>query len=61
MILTFQGHPEMSEELARALMEANSMSTEGLTEEERMGLVDGTKVGHDGVEIWRRVLEWVGE
>jgi glucosinolate gamma-glutamyl hydrolase len=60
-ILTFQGHPEMSVELARALMESESLYTRGLSEMEKRKLVDGAEGVHDGVAVWRRVLEWVGE
>ncbi|KAH8777070.1 class I glutamine amidotransferase-like protein [Hyaloscypha sp. PMI_1271] len=60
-ILTFQGHPEMSVELARALIESESVYTKGLSEMEKRKLLDGAEGMHDGVAVWRRVLEWVGE
>jgi len=60
-ILTFQGHPEMSVELARALIESESVYTKGLSEMEKRKLRDGAEGVHDGVAVWRRVLEWVGE
>jgi hypothetical protein len=51
----------MSVELARALMESESLYTRGLSEMEKRKLVDGAEGVHDGVAVWRRVLEWVGE
>jgi GMP synthase-like glutamine amidotransferase len=60
-ILTFQGHPEMSEKMARLLVQGESMYTEGLGEGEVKSLVERAGEEHDGVEVWRRVLEWVGE
>jgi glucosinolate gamma-glutamyl hydrolase len=60
-ILTFQGHPEMSAELARALMESESLYTKGLSKVEKRMLVEGVSAEHDGIAVWRQVLEWVGE
>jgi GMP synthase-like glutamine amidotransferase len=60
-ILTFQGHPEMSVELSKRLMESESLYTKGLSEEELETLREGAVGVHDGLAIWRRVLEWVRE
>jgi hypothetical protein len=51
----------MSVELARALIESGSVYTKGLSEMEKRKLLDGAEGMHDGVAVWRRVLEWVGE
>jgi len=58
-ILTFQGHPEMSVELAKRLMESESLYTKGLSVEELEDLREGTSGMHDGLSVWRRILEWV--
>lgn len=59
-ILTFQGHPEMTESVAKFMLD----DTPGY-----MGL-DGSEIGeierrmelqHDGGKIWKRILEWVHE
>ncbi|PMD41669.1 class I glutamine amidotransferase-like protein [Hyaloscypha variabilis F] len=60
-ILTFQGHPEMSVELAKKLMESESLYTKWLSGEELGALREGAGGVHDGLAIWRRVLEWVRE
>lgn len=50
----------MSVELARRLMETDSMYTRGLGKEVLTGLGEGASGEHDGISVWRRVLEWVG-
>lgn len=60
-VLSFQGHPEMSGEIAGLLVGEESCYTEGLGREEVEGLVSRAGEEHDGLEVWRRVLEWVGE
>jgi len=60
-ILTFQGHPEMSEKMARLLAQGPSSYTEELSEEEIEALVARAGEEHDGLVVWKRVLEWVGE
>ena len=60
MVLTFQGHPEMSGELAGALLGAKSEYTQELGVEEREVLRCGVE-GHAGLRVWGRILEWVGE
>jgi glucosinolate gamma-glutamyl hydrolase len=60
-ILTFQGHPEMSPELAKLLMESESMYTKDLSKEEVRKLVQGAEGEHDGMKVWERVLKWVLE
>jgi len=60
-ILTFQGHPEMSDKMAKLLMETPSMYTSDLSKEQQAALVDGSGDKHNGFEIWKRVLGWVRE
>ena len=60
-ILTFQGHPEMSSNMAKLLMETPSMYTSDLSKEQLAALVEKSGDKHDGFEIWKRVLEWVRE
>jgi hypothetical protein len=42
-------------------MESESLYTKGLSEEELETLREGAVGVHDGLAIWRRVLEWVRE
>jgi hypothetical protein len=49
----------MSVELARALIESERVYTKGLSEIEKRKLLDGAEGVHDGVVVWRRVLEWL--
>ncbi|KAE9373262.1 class I glutamine amidotransferase-like protein [Stipitochalara longipes BDJ] len=60
-ILTFQGHPEMSFELTKRLMQSESLYTKGLSVEELAILKEGASGVHDGLGVWRRILEWVRE
>lgn len=59
-IMTFQGHPELNEELAKTLL-ANTPSYMGLDEEKMEQLAKSMESSHDGVKIWERILEWVKE
>lgn len=57
-ILTFQGHPEMNETLAKALLASlptymGVEETQLETSKEYMGVV------HDGTYVWERILAWV--
>lgn len=59
-IWTFQGHPEMNEGLAKAML-ADTPAYMGVDKTEREEIARRMERGHDGVEIWKRILEWVGE
>lgn len=59
-IVTFQGHPELNEELAKTLL-ANTPSYMGLDDEKMEELAKSMQSSHDGVRIWERILEWVKE
>ena len=59
-ILTFQGHPELNPDLARAMLDAapSYMGVEGARKKD---LFDKLEDEHDGVDVLRRVLAWVKE
>ena len=59
-IWTFQGHPEMNEGLAKAML-ADTPAYMGV-ESREMEMIEGRmEGGHDGVKIWKRILEWAVE
>ncbi|KAI9739312.1 MAG: hypothetical protein M1834_007525 [Cirrosporium novae-zelandiae] len=60
-ILTFQGHPEMTTELAKMILENASEYTEGMDGGALKELKKKMEKESDGVEIWRRVVEWIGK
>jgi GMP synthase-like glutamine amidotransferase len=59
-VLTLQGHPEMNAELAKSLL-ARSPTYMGVDEGKKEDVAKEMEVGHDGVAIWMRILEWVKE
>jgi len=59
-ILTFQGHPELNKELAKAIL-GKAPSYMGVGDAEKEGLAQKKEENHDGVQIWARILEWVSE
>jgi len=59
-ILTLQGHPEWRVKLGKQMVRSVPAYM-GVKEEDKEGLEEAVKGGHDGVKIWRRVLEWVEE
>jgi GMP synthase-like glutamine amidotransferase len=59
-VWTFQGHPEMNAELAKSLL-ADTPAYMGVGGEEREELGRRMERWHDGVNIWKNILEWVGE
>jgi GMP synthase-like glutamine amidotransferase len=59
-ILTFQGHPELNEGLAKIYLR-NAPSYMGVGDAEKEGLARNMEESHDGVPIWARILEWVRE
>ncbi|KAL4955819.1 class I glutamine amidotransferase-like protein [Aspergillus filifer] len=60
-VLTFQGHPEMSNELARFLLSRNSDYVTGKSDAERAQIVESGAGKDDGPRVWKRILEWVRE
>ena len=59
-IWTFQGHPEMNAGLAKSLL-ADTPAYMGVCGEEREEIGRSMERGHDGVNIWKNILEWVEE
>jgi GMP synthase-like glutamine amidotransferase len=59
-IWTFQGHPELSEGLAKALL-ADTPAYMGVDSKEREVIERRMERSHDGVRIWKRILKWVGQ
>jgi GMP synthase-like glutamine amidotransferase len=59
-IWTFQGHPELNEGLGKALL-AESPAYMGVDGREKEEISKRMERKHDGVRIWKRILEWVGE
>ena len=59
-ILTFQGHPELNTGLAKQLL-GDTPKYFGVDEEQKENLARKMELQHDGVEIWRRVLQWIRE
>jgi len=59
-VLTLQGHPEMTENLAKDML-GNTPAYMGVGEEEKEAIARRMERGNDGGEIWRRVLDWVRE
>ncbi|KAH7350745.1 class I glutamine amidotransferase-like protein [Rhexocercosporidium sp. MPI-PUGE-AT-0058] len=59
-IMTFQGHPELNEDLAKALL-AHSPAYMGVNGDSKGALLERAGVDHDGVRIWARILEWIRE
>lgn len=57
-ILSFQGHPELNEGLAKAML-GNSPAYMGISEGE--GVEKRMERGHDGGFLWERILEWIRE
>lgn len=59
-ILTFQGHPEMTEGVAKLMLE-DTPSYMGLIEGRMAEIAKTMELPHDGGKIWKRILEWVHE
>jgi GMP synthase-like glutamine amidotransferase len=59
-ILTFQGHPEMTESVAKAMLD-DTPGYMGLDESEIEAIEQRMELPHDGGKIWKRILEWVHE
>ncbi|KAK3681780.1 class I glutamine amidotransferase-like protein [Podospora appendiculata] len=62
-ILTFQGHPEKDARAARVrVRDAARWYGTDMEDSRAVGdLLLKMEVEHDGAEVWRRVLAWVGE
>ncbi len=60
-ILSLQGHPEMSNELAAALLTVSSSYTEKGGKEKVGAALDSMRGVQHGVDVWRRILRWVQE
>ncbi|KAF9697040.1 hypothetical protein EKO04_004844 [Ascochyta lentis] len=59
-ILTFQGHPEMSGELSKLLLE-NTPQYMGVDATEKEALKIKIERPHNGIAIWKRIVQWAGE
>ncbi|KAF2787719.1 class I glutamine amidotransferase-like protein [Melanomma pulvis-pyrius CBS 109.77] len=59
-ILTFQGHPEMSAELSRLLLR-DTPKYMGVDAAEKKALEIRIDSPHDGIAIWKRIVQWTGE
>ncbi|KAL2071716.1 hypothetical protein VTL71DRAFT_12951 [Oculimacula yallundae] len=59
-ILTFQGHPEVNEDMARKML-ARPSAYMGIDEKRKIDLLAKSGMDHDGVKVWARILEWVRE
>jgi GMP synthase-like glutamine amidotransferase len=58
-IWTIQGHPELNMELGKAMVE-NTPAYMGIGGE-KDELLKRAEREHDGVEVWKGILEWVGQ
>lgn len=59
-ILTFQGHPEMSAELSKLLL-GDMPQYMGVNAAEREALEIKINSPHDGIVIWKRIIQWASE
>lgn len=59
-IMTFQGHPEMTGTVAKVAL-GNTPSYMGVDDAEKGGITERMDLPHDGINIWKRILEWVRE
>jgi GMP synthase-like glutamine amidotransferase len=59
-ILTFQGHPELNEKLAKAMLE-NSPAYMGIEGDIKTEVERRMEKEHDGGRIWARIIEWIGK
>lgn len=60
-ILTFQGHPEMTEAFGKKMLPSATKNYIGVKEEEVDEISKGFEKNHDGMTIWKRILAWVKE
>ena len=59
-ILTLQGHPEMSAELSRLLLR-DVPKYAGVDAAEKEALQIRIDSPHDGIAIWKRIVQWARE
>lgn len=59
-ILTFQGHPEMYAELSKLLLQGMPQYM-GVDAGEKETLEVKITNPHDGIAIWKRIVQWAGE
>jgi len=59
-IITLQGHPELDEALAKAML-VNAPSYMAVEGAEKEAIAKKMESPHNGLDIWRRVIEWVKE
>lgn len=60
MILTLQGHPEMTGAVAKFMLD-DTAPYMGFVEAERAEVERRMELEHDGGSVWKRILEWVNE
>lgn len=61
-MLSFQAHPEIGVEFSRKiLLDHDTTYTEGQDQKERDEMVERVGDPQDGLDLLRRVLEWVKE
>jgi hypothetical protein len=58
-ILTFQGHPEMNEKLAKKFLWEFPIYTNGNDDDEIYEIWESMGGHHDGLEIWKCVVKWI--
>lgn len=59
--LTFQGHPEMNGDLASMILDHAATYTGSFDQERLKTVKRSMQEEHDGVKIFRKILEWVAE
>ncbi|KAF2739332.1 class I glutamine amidotransferase-like protein [Polyplosphaeria fusca] len=59
-ILTIQGHPEMYAELSKLLLR-DTQKYMGVDAAEKEALEINIDSPHDGIAIWKRIVQWAGE
>jgi GMP synthase-like glutamine amidotransferase len=59
-ILTFQGHPEMSATLSKLLLR-DTPDYMGGAPAEKEALEIRINSPHDGIAIWKKIIQWAGE
>jgi hypothetical protein len=61
-IITFQGHPEMTNLVAKGILDADDGAYTGAaTEQEVKEMYARFELSHDGVRILSRVIAWLDE
>ncbi len=59
-ILTFQGHPEMDAELTKLLL-GDTPNYVGGSAAEKEAMEVKINRPHDGIAIWKRIVQWARE